>query len=242
MDHEEIADLLGAYALDALEPEEADAVASHLETCPRCRQEVDEHLEAAAALALAGETAPDGLWDRIHARLEEAPPELDMAPIVPMRGRPPSAARDRRSSVLRAAGLVAAAAAAVVIAVLAVQVADLRSKVNGGVALPNIEGAVTVSMRSPDGNTVVPAVLARDGTGYVISGDLPALPAGRTYQLWKIVDGRRVSVGVLGPSFTLSPFQAEGRIDTLAITNEAAPGATTSEEAPVVFGQVPRTA
>src|SRR5205814_7083016 len=129
MDHDEIAALLGAFALDAIEPEDADAVARHLETCPRCRQEVDEHWEAAAALAFAGETAPDGLWDRIQAQLEEPPPELDMAPIVPMRGRP-SSATDRRSPGLRAAGLVAAAAAAVVIAVLGVQVADLRSKVD----------------------------------------------------------------------------------------------------------------
>ena len=47
---------------------------------------------------------------------------------------------------------------------------------------------------------------------------------------------------MLGPSFELSPFKAEGRIDTLAITNEATPGATTSVEPPVVLAPVPRTA
>src|SRR5947208_1314855 len=95
----------------------ADRVKAAVSTLP-----VDEHREVAAALAFAGETAPEGLWDRINARLEEAPPDLDMAPIVPMR-RPSSAAGDRRSTGLRAAALVAAAAAAVVIGVLGVQVA-----------------------------------------------------------------------------------------------------------------------
>src|SRR5205814_2524884 len=117
MDHDEIAELLGAYALDAVEPEEAEAVARHLETCPRCAQEVDEHREAAAALAFAGETAPDGLWDRIQSRLEEAPPDIGLAPIVPFRGGPMGAG-EGRGHRFRAAAMVAAAAAAAVIAVL----------------------------------------------------------------------------------------------------------------------------
>src|SRR4051794_37113805 len=99
MDHDQIADLLGAYALDAVDPDEAEEVARHLETCPRCRQEVDEHREAAATLAFVGETAPDGLWDRINARLEEEPPpDLDLAPIIPLGGRRVPAP-DRRAPV-----------------------------------------------------------------------------------------------------------------------------------------------
>ena len=48
-DHE-IEELLGAYALDAVNAEEATAVEVHLTTCPRCRAELDAYREMAAAL------------------------------------------------------------------------------------------------------------------------------------------------------------------------------------------------
>ena len=43
--HPEVQELLGAFALDALEPDEADAVDLHLRDCPRCRAEVAEMLD-----------------------------------------------------------------------------------------------------------------------------------------------------------------------------------------------------
>src|SRR5437763_808 len=75
----------GAYALDAVDGDEAEEVRAHLDTCPRCADEVHQHREAAAALAFAGERAPEGLWDRIQTRLEDTPPPLDMDRILPSR-------------------------------------------------------------------------------------------------------------------------------------------------------------
>src|SRR5690606_4393398 len=77
-EHDEIAELLGAYALDAVEPEEAAAVEAHLAVCPRCAAEVADHREVAAMLAHSGAPAPEGLWSRISASLEEAPPEMEL--------------------------------------------------------------------------------------------------------------------------------------------------------------------
>ena len=62
--HEEVAELLGAYALDAVGPDEVVMIETHLEVCPRCRAEVAAHREVAAVLAYGGATAPDGLWAR----------------------------------------------------------------------------------------------------------------------------------------------------------------------------------
>jgi anti-sigma factor RsiW len=246
MEHDEISELLGAYALDALEPDEAELVARHLETCPRCSQEVDAHREAAGALAFAGETAPEGLWERIEQRLEEpSPDEVDVAPVVPLPSRRRADRGGRWQSGLRAAAVVVVAAAAVVIAVLGVQVADLRSKVSDlsarSVPAPGA-GAVAVELRSPDGLHVVPAVLTPNGTGFLFPGNLPALPPDQTYQLWAIADGKRISVGVLGNTLTPSSFKADGKIDALAITAEDAPGASTTTKDPVVVGPVHRTA
>ncbi len=69
--HDEIRELLGAYALDAVDPDEAQAVEEHLKDCPQCRDEVEQHRSVAAMLGNAGATAPAGLWDRIAASLDE---------------------------------------------------------------------------------------------------------------------------------------------------------------------------
>lgn len=67
--HEEIQELLGAYALDALEPDEAAEVEAHLSDCPRCAAEVDAHPDVAGLLGNGGEEAPAALWDRIAEQL-----------------------------------------------------------------------------------------------------------------------------------------------------------------------------
>jgi len=55
--HHEIEELLGAYALDAVEPQETLEIEEHLRGCPRCRTEVGQHREMAALLAHAGQAA-----------------------------------------------------------------------------------------------------------------------------------------------------------------------------------------
>ncbi|MGH3495547.1 MAG: anti-sigma factor family protein, partial [Sciscionella sp.] len=69
MMHDQAAELLGVYALDALDPDEAALVAGHLAECPRCWAELARHHEVAGLLADSGADAPAGLWDRIADRL-----------------------------------------------------------------------------------------------------------------------------------------------------------------------------
>jgi len=86
--HHDIQELLGAFALDAVDDVECDVIEAHLAGCPRCRAEVEGHRETAALLAHSGERAPEGVWDRIAEALEEAPPALDLARIAPLRPGP----------------------------------------------------------------------------------------------------------------------------------------------------------
>lgn len=81
--HRQIEELLGAFALDADDGDEAEAIELHLRDCPRCRAEVTEHREVAALLAHTGAPAPDGVWDRILDELEPAPPALRMPGVPP---------------------------------------------------------------------------------------------------------------------------------------------------------------
>ena len=169
--HEEIQELLGVYALDAVEPDEASLVERHLEVCQRCRAEVAAHREVAGLLGYAGQEAPAGLWDRIAASTQETPPALRMPslgavqsraeeereqPSDPKGGRPgwrvlrgnapvgPSASRRvRRPRALAAL----ATAAAIAVGVLSWQVVRLDHRVT---VVNNREAASAPSMATVD--------------------------------------------------------------------------------------------
>ncbi|MGI8685450.1 MAG: anti-sigma factor domain-containing protein [Acidimicrobiales bacterium] len=245
--HHEIEELLGVYALDAVSAEEADLVETHLRECPRCRAEVADHREVAASLAHVGSTAPPGVWSRIAGSLEEAPPQLDMARVVSMRGR-----SQRRSIPLRAAAAMVAMAAAV-IALLGVQVSHLDNRTDQlATALQKQgldqavqsavfdESARKVDLRSEDGITFAKAVLRDNGEAYLVGNNLPKLPDDQTYQLWAVVGDRTVSVGVLGSDPGVSAFKVAGEgVSVLALTAEQAGGVVASDKDPVVRGLLP---
>ena len=126
MTHNEIEELLGAYALDALDADERQEVEAHLATCPRCRAEIAAHREVTALLGNSvGDgpaVAPDDLWDRISASLQDEPPAL--SPVVrPSRGRRLAAHLD-----LRCRGR---AALILVVGLLAAKVCNLDNQVTG---------------------------------------------------------------------------------------------------------------
>ena len=250
MTHTELEELLGAYALDAVDPEEASAVEAHLHECPRCRAEVESHRETAATLAHVGAMAPEGLWDRIATNLEEAPPAMRLT-AMPPGGRPASArARAERrwgTGTTILSGLVAAAA--VVIGVLGFKVAELDDKVDRfPSADDSLEDAARVAAVDPDAQKVhlVSAdgthraeVVVVDGRGYLVHHTLPPLEADRTYQLWGQAGDVTVSLGVLGQSPKVTAFEVGPGVQALAMTAERAPGVVSSNQAAVVSGWVP---
>lgn len=77
----ELDELLGAYALNAVDQDEADEIEAYLRRSPRASAEVSGHLEVAAALgSLAAEQqgapthdAPQRLWDAIAGQLPDRP-------------------------------------------------------------------------------------------------------------------------------------------------------------------------
>lgn len=240
--HEEAAELLGAYALDAVDVDERDAIEHHLNECPRCRAEVADHRTVASFLGSAGGRAPDGLWDRIAGSLEEPPPELKLAPVVPI--------KERRSVSMRVGAAVAAVAAAV-IAVLGAEVVHLNNQVDH-LAAPDrakteLLSAAThafadpraqrVSMRSTDGTVSSQAALLPDGTGFLVADDLPGLPNDRTYQLWALANGQKISAGVLGSRPRVVAFRyAPSGLSGFAVTAEKAGGVVATQNSPVVLG------
>lgn len=246
--HAELEALLGSYALDAVEGPEAEAVELHLLECPRCRAEVAEHREVAALLGNVGTPAPDRLWDRIAASLEEAPPDLRLA-AVPETRRGPRKIRRRL-----AVGLAtAAAAAAVVIGLLAFQVHRLDNRVNSLAQATPDHGlsqvataavldpqARRVDLRSAQGNQSVQGVVLPNGNGYLVKVDLRPLSSRQTYQLWAVTGTRQVSLGVLGANPQAAAFSvgSPSGVSTLAVTVEPSGGVGSTTNPAVVSGSL----
>jgi len=247
--HSEMEELVGAYALDALESDEIEALELHLSECPRCRAELRDHRETAALLAHAGTAAPDGLWNKIASELEETPP--DMATVF---GMPSGAERASRVAKMRGprwrtVGMAAAGIAAAIIAVNSALIVRQNNKIGevernqtishlADLAAANPTSRI-VSLRGTDGSIGADAVLRPNGTGYLLHTRLPKLAAGQTYQLWALVDGRNpVSLSVLGTKPTVAGFTAKSSMNQLAITVERADGAAQPTTSPILTGTV----
>src|SRR5690349_14475385 len=88
-DDERLDELLGAYALDAVDDDERRQVEELLRLDPRAAREVDEHRETAAALAWSTAAPPAGVWEALAASLEEQPPAPsgELAKVLPLRRR-----------------------------------------------------------------------------------------------------------------------------------------------------------
>jgi hypothetical protein len=238
MTHDEVQELLGVYALDAVEPDEVTAIELHLLECARCRAEVAEHRETAAMLAHAGADAPPALWDRIAGSIEPPATVVTLPPRLGGEVARPTAIRRRPVWLAPVA-----AAAAVVIAVLGLQVRELQQRIDELPASATAElaaaaadpDAVLVHLDGASGASV-PVVVNGD-QAWLDAATLPDAGNGRTYQLWGAAGDELVSVAVLGRTPGVVTFDVTGYA-ALAITEEAAPGVVTSAQTPVVIGEL----
>jgi hypothetical protein len=247
--HPEIAELLGAYALDAVEADERRLIEDHLRECPRCRDEVAQHRDVAAHLAFAGEPAPDGLWARIAAGIEAGPGPSDLARLYPLRSR------SRTRSWAAGASIGLAAVILALVAALGWQVHRQDDRLSGLSAAQRYAGldgaamgalvdprATKVSLTSADRRLRIEAAIEPDGAGFLVpspGASLPPLPSSETYQLWAVTGSRAVSVGLLGSRPAVATFELSGpRMDTLAITAEKAGGAAQPTRSATVTGNL----
>ena len=234
MSHEEIAELLGAYALDAVDADERLVVEDHLVDCARCRAEYEGFREVTGLLAEGG-AAPEGAWDRIAGSLQSPPPPLEL--------------RRRRRSWPRPTLALAAAAAVLVVALLGVEVRRQDDRINDLQAalrspmVPAYHDALAdpasdvIDLRTADGHVVGRVAITTNGTGYLGLDGLPHLPDNRTYQLWGKAGDVLVSLGVLGNHPAIVAIPAK-QYALFAITEEVAPGVVQSRNSPIATASV----
>ena len=247
----ELDELLGAYALDAVDDDEREQVEAYLDRTPEARSLVAEFRETAALLAHSGTEAPAGLWERIARTLEEEPPRLATSP-----GPGVVRLESRRARLARRVAIAAAVAAAVVaVVVLSVRVVQQGNRIDAldreahtGAVLAAAEtasrdpNAVRTAMSSADGTVQARVVYLPDGDGFLVDDSLRTLPSDRTYQLWALMGdaqpARAISAGVLGPDPGVTAFRVQGPVVAFAITDERAPGVASPSNPPVLQGTV----
>lgn len=245
--HDQTHDFLAAFALDAVESIEGDQIESHLNECPRCATELMALRDVASALGNGVEPVPERLWSVISSRLsvperQEPPPPL--LKVLPRPGRTEKAARSsaetprsrtgRRYLIVATSMATAAAAAAAVLGFSLVRTSDqndrlqaqIGSNSSSVVAALETPGHTLVSLRAPDHAKLAQFVLLPSGRGYLVSSALPTLTPDHTYQLWGIIGGQAISLGLLGraPSQAAFTVVASRVPSQLGVTVEPAGG------------------
>ncbi|SHM86960.1 anti-sigma factor [Cryptosporangium aurantiacum] len=219
--------LNGAYVLDAVDDVERAAVERHLRGCEPCAIEVAEFREAAARLGVAEAVAPPpDLRGRVLARARAT--RQSAAPAL----RPP--ARPRRLVVAAAAVAVLAGTVGTTWWVQENRVSDERARVVAArqeaertrsvLAAPDAKLKVSTDARAGRFTAVYSAV---EGAAVLSYDGLADPPAGKTYQLWEIIDGAPRSLEVLPPSARGGSRVVDGLdpVDQLAVSVENEGGA-----------------
>ncbi|MFN8224053.1 MAG: anti-sigma factor [Gaiellales bacterium] len=189
--HEELRDLIAAYALDAISDEERAIVDGHLADCAACRDDYAQHLEALATLTPDASRAGDSDWEAVRARIV-APATPSWARVIPFPQR----------VVRRVAGVAAVAACSVLATLALTRDPGEGTPVRTAAVVPTPEAAAvagSVRLYSPS----VPAGHVRLRLDHV-----PDAPPGHHYEVWVLRPGAATEMEPIG-AFT----PEHGRVD-----------------------------
>jgi anti-sigma-K factor RskA len=168
--HDEMLDNVAIYALGALPPAEAAAVAAHLQTCAECRREY-ELLRPAVTAAGASAQADAGA-----------------SPSPLLKARLMREVRDQTRTIRRTPmwGVYLAAAACVAFAIGAVltNLSLHNRQAQQSALISDLTAANAKHYRFAGGEVVV-----HDGRLYIAMHALPPPPAGKVYQAWTLPKG-----------------------------------------------------
>jgi anti-sigma-K factor RskA len=224
-------DDLAAFALGALEPEEARAVRAHLGGCEVCRAEVSALEETTYAIAATSE--------------REVPVRLRRA-IVERANRDRATRRGSLAGLLdsfrRPVPIAVPVALAVLFAIsLAAYVGARNDSDRYARALSGIAGARVIALTPTGevagvrGSLVIPA----DGAPPYLILDLPAPPSGKTWEAWVLRGETPLAAGITNErgvtTLVLTTALVDG--DGIAVTLEPAGGVDRVTGAPVLAGK-----
>jgi anti-sigma factor RsiW len=184
-DHERLTEDLAAYALGSLTDPDRTRVDAHLATCAACVTRLTEYQAIAAVLpsGLVPMAPPAETWATIRAAVRATHPG------APRRG---SVNRRRRWILALRWPIVASVAASLLLWNIALE-RDLARYAQG----PQVEklarrpGRLVILRGTGQPQASARIFAAVDGSsGHMAISGLPALPSGRIYQLWFVLNNR----------------------------------------------------
>ena len=219
---------LAAYALGALEPAEAEAFATHLETCTMCREELAEFEAVVATLPIG--VPPHRAPKRVRRRVLDTVNRESRA----------SAPAPQRSSGWWSRMTMPRPAMALSGAVLVLAVA-----VFGGLELGRGGGSSTrVFHAQITGVTGSAEVKITGGHGELIVRHLSPPPQGKIYEVWLARPHQRpeptsalFGVTTAGSGDVVVPGNLKG-VDVVMVTPEPAGGSRVPTHAPVIYARL----
>jgi anti-sigma-K factor RskA len=202
--HDQVIELIPAFALDCLDSDEEAAVLQHLDSCSECQAElrayraVVDHLPLATPDAVPSTAIKKGLMKRIDQSVQQS----GLVEVKLVEPKPSLWARisDRLRSSSPAWSL---ASLALVVVLLVSNLVLLRQvyqpKGNGGQTALRVVN-LTGTNNAPQATGMI--VISENGEqGTMVVDQLPALTPDRAYQLWLIKDGKRTSGGVFSVDY-----------------------------------------
>ena len=215
-------ELSALYALDVLDDEERARYEEHLAGCERCQGDLRGLRDAAGiGFVAARPSPPAALRERVLERVRAEPTNVTTIP-------------SRRSSFalsLAAAVAVAATAAAVALGVWAATLHHSLSHEQAAVSVLGDPHARRVPVQGVAGSLVV----APSGKA-ALAVDLPAPPAGKTYEAW-VIDGGVHPDRLFDGAPTLLERRV-GRGTTVKVTVETAGGVDAPTTVPLLSAHV----
>jgi anti-sigma-K factor RskA len=237
--------LAGAYAMDAVTPEDRALFDDHLARCAACAQEVAELREATARLAGAVAAEPPAAL--IESTLAAAGRIRQLPPAARRGGRLRPVLLRPRAAVAAAVVLLAGAAALGTVTLRAEHQASAAGQQAGTDELRGVQiarvltspDAELMTARARTGGTVT-VVVSRGQRALVFATDgLRPLPASRCYQLWLMGPSGDRSAGMLpAPRQRMtSPVIASGLSpgDRVGLTVEPDGGTAQPTTAPILL-------
>lgn len=188
--HDDITDLIPAYALGALDADEAAQVEQHLTTCARCQADLAAYEAVTDMLPQAAqkiEPSP-ALKKRLLAQIQTTNTAV---PPAPSRWQTWIDNLHQLWRTPRWQPVLALAAVAVLIAAFALwqQAPPVPQQIE-----------LTATNAAPDAEGVIE--IATNGRATLTVNGLPPLAAEQQYQLWLIEDGQRASGAIFSVSDT----------------------------------------
>ena len=197
MKHDQIHEMLPAYAIGCLDEEEAVLVSEHLAACAKCNEQFLEYRSTVDALAYGSPRIcpPDSLKKRLMQRIQST---AEIPSVI----QPASKRWKWRSLWQGFSPAWAFASLALIFSLSVINLIQLHNtqKLQKEVAVELLVLKMKGTHRAPKGDGTL--VISQDRKkGVLVASDLPIPDGNQQYQLWMKKNGQQVSGGV----FSVTP-------------------------------------